>query len=121
MYRIKLKIKQLRKLIRWIPIIWRDRDWDYYFVYEILKQKLIDTEKYIRKDGLHVFNEHDADSIKTAIEMIEKVQTEYHLDKYLSEATEWTKEGMDKAAKDHDKARRELFKHLSNNIEKWWD
>ena len=121
MYRIKLKIKQLRKLIRWIPIIWRERDWDYYFVYEILKQKLIDTEKYIRKDGLHVFNEHDADSIKTAIEMIEKVQTEYHLDKYLSEATEWTKEGMDKAAKDHDKARRELFKHLSNNIEKWWD
>ena len=121
MYRIKFKIKQLRKLIRWIPIIWKDRDWDYYFVYEILKQKLIDTEKYIRKDGLHVFNEHDADSIKTAIEMIEKVQTEYHLDKYLSEATEWTKEGMDKAAKDHDKARRELFKHLNNNIEKWWD
>ena len=121
MYRIKNKIRQFRKLIRWIPIIWRDRDWDYYFVYEILKQKLVDTEKYIRKDGLHVFNEHDADSIKTAIEMIEKVQTEYHLDKYLSEATEWTTEGMDKATKDHDKARRELFKHLNNNIEKWWD
>ena len=73
MYKIKLKIKQLRKLIRWIPIIWRDRDWDYYFVYEILKQKLIDTEKYIRKDCLHVFNEHDSDSIKTSIEMIENV------------------------------------------------
>jgi hypothetical protein len=121
MYKIKQKIKQLRKLIRWVPIIWKDRDWDYYFVYEILKQKLIDTEVYIRKDGLHVFNEHDADSILKAIEMIEKVQTEYHLDKYLSEATEWTTEGMDKAAKDHNKARRELFRYLSNNIEKWWD
>jgi hypothetical protein len=121
MYRIKQKIKQLRKLIRWIPIIWKDRDWDYYFVYEILKQKLIDTEVYIRKDGLHVFNEHDADSILKAIDLIEKVQTEYHLDKYLSEATEWTTEGMDKAAKDHNKAKRELFKYLSNNIEKWWD
>ena len=54
-------------------------------------------------------------------ELIEKVQTEYHIDKYLSEATEWSAEGIDKAAKDHDKARRELFKHLSNNIEKWWD
>ena len=121
MYKIKQKIKQLRKLIRWVPIIWKDRDWDYYFVYEILKQKLIDTEVYIRKDGLHVFNEHDADSILKAIEMIEKVQTEYHLDKYLSEATEWNTEGMDKAAKDHNKAKRELFKYLSNNIEKWWD
>ena len=121
MYKIRIKIRQIRKLIRWVPIIWKDRDWDYYFVYEILKQKLIDTEKYIRKDGLHVFNEHDADSIKTAIEMIEKVQTEYHLDKHLSEATEWTKEGMDKAVKDHDKARKELFNYLNNNIEKWWD
>ena len=121
MYKIKNKIRQIRKILRWIPILWRDRDWDYYFVYEILKQKLIDTEAYIRKDGLHVFNEHDADSIKTAIEMIEKVQTEYHLDKYLSEATEWTKEGISKSTKDHDKARKELFNYLNNNIEKWWD
>ena len=68
-----------------------------------------------------MFNNKDADSILKAIEMIDKVQTEYHLDKYLSEATEWTTEGMNKAAKDHDKARRELFKHLNNNIEKWWD
>ena len=121
MWRIKNKIRQIRKLIRWIPIIWRDRDWDYYFVYEILKQKLIDTEQYIRKDGVHIFNNQDADSILKAIELIDKVQTEYHLDKYLSETTEWTTEGMNKAAKDHDKARRELFKHLNNNIEKWWD
>ena len=121
MYKIKNKIRQIRKVLRWIPILWKDRDWDYYFIYEILKQKLIDTEAYIRKDGLHVFNEHDADNIKTAIEMIEKVQTEYHLDKYMSEATEWTNEGINKATKDHNKAKRELFKYLNNNIEKWWD
>jgi len=121
MYKIKLKIMQLRKIIRWIPILWRDRDWDYYFVYEILKQKLIDTEKYIRKDGLHVFNEHDADSIQKAIDMIGKVQTEYFLDKYLSEAKSWDAEGIEKATKDHDNARKELFDYLNNNIEKWWD
>ena len=121
MYKIKNKIRQIRKVLRWIPILWRDRDWDYYFVYEILKQKLIDTEAYIRKDGLHVFNEHDADSIKTAIEMIEKVQTEYHLDKYLAEKQPWSSEGIKQATKDHDKARKELFNFLNNNIEKWWD
>ena len=121
MYKIKSKIRQLRKILRWIPILWRDRDWDYYFVYEILKQKLIDTEKYIRKDGVHMFNDHDADSMLKAIDLISKVQTEYYLDKYLSEATEWTTEGMDKAIKDHDKTRQELFQHLNDNIEKWWD
>ena len=121
MYKIKNKIRQIRKILRWIPILWRDRDWDYYHVYEILKQKLIDTEAYIRKEGVHLYNEVDADNIKTAIEMIEKVQTEYHLDKYMSEATEWTTEGINKATKDHDDARKELFDFLNNNIEKWWD
>jgi hypothetical protein len=28
---------------------------------------------------------------------------------------------MDKAVKDHDKARKELFRYLNDNIEKWWD
>ena len=100
MYKIKNKIKQIRKIIRWIPILWRDRDWDYYHVYEILKQKLIDTESYIRKEGAHLYNEVDADNIKTAIEMIEKVQTEYHLDKYMSEAKSWTTKGINKSTPD---------------------
>ena len=120
MYKIKSIIRQIRKLVRWIPIIWRDRDWDYYFIYEILKQKLIDQEEYIRKDGIHLYNQEDASSIKKAIEMIEIVQTEYHIDKYLTEK-EWTKGGLDKSVKDHDNAKEELFKYLSDNIEKWWD
>jgi hypothetical protein len=111
MYKIKSKIRQIRKLIRWIPILWRDKDWDYYFVYEILKQKLIDTEKYIREEGTHMFNDQDADSMLKAIDLISKVQTEYHLDKYLSEAKEWTTEGIDKAVEEHDTLKRELFQH----------
>lgn len=121
MWRIKNKIRQIRNLIRWAPIIWNDRDWDYYFIYEILKQKLKHTEQYISKYGSHVNADIDAENIRTAIEMIEKVQHEYHVDKYLSEAKEWTTKGMDKAAKDHNKARQELFQFLNNNIEKWWD
>jgi hypothetical protein len=120
MYRIKNKIRQIRKLIRWIPIIWRDRDWDYYFTYEILKQKLIDTEKYIRRDGVHFYNNRDADDILKAIDMIEKVQNEYHLDKYLT-SWDWDSKDMHQAVDDHDKARQELFQHLSDNIETWWD
>jgi len=53
--------------------------------------------------------------------MIEMVQHEYYLDKYLSEAESWEDVGMAKSIEDHDKARQELFQYLSDNIEKWWD
>ena len=121
MWKIKEYIRKIKNLIRWAPIIWRDHDWDYHFIYEILKHKLIFTEEFIREKGVHMFNTEDADSILKAIDLINKVQNEYHLDKYLSEATEWTTEGIDKAVEEHDKVKQELFQHLNDNIEKWWD
>jgi len=121
MYKIKQFFKRLHNLYRWTPIIWKDRDWDYYFIYEILKQKLINVEKFTRGEGIHFYNNRDADSILKAIDMIEKVQNEYYLDKYLSETTEWSDKGMNKAIVDHDIAKQELFQYLSDNIEKWWD
>jgi hypothetical protein len=53
--------------------------------------------------------------------LIDKVQNEYYLDKYLSGATKWNKKEIDKAVEDHDTLKQELFQHLNNNIEKWWD
>lgn len=121
MYKIKLFIRNIKRVLRWLPIIWNDRDWDYYYIYEMLKQKLIRVEEYIRKEGVHIYNGEDAASIRKAIEMIDKVQNEYYLDKFLSESQNWDDEGMRKAMEDQDKARQELFEYLNNNIEKWWD
>jgi hypothetical protein len=121
MWKIKEFIRKIKNLIRWTPIIWKDRDWDYYFIYEILKHKLTFTEKFIREKGVHTFNNEDADGILKAIDLINKVQHEYYLDKYLSEATEWNSKEIDKAVEDHDKLKQELFQHLNDNIEKWWD
>jgi hypothetical protein len=121
MYKIKNFIRNIKRVLHWLPIIWNDRDWDYYHIYEMLKQKLIRTERHIREDGLHVYHKVDADEIKKAIKMIEVVQYEYFLDKYLSETNSWEDTGMAKSIEDHDKARHELFQYLSDNIEKWWD
>ena len=120
MFKIKNKIKQLRKLIRWIPIIWKDRDWDHYFIYEILKQKLIDHEQGI-KEGYSADAFKTADKIRTAIRMIEIVQNEEHIEVYLDKNTSYTNEELDNAIDNHDKAKRELFNYLNNNIEEWWD
>jgi hypothetical protein len=121
MYKIKQFIRNIKRVLHWLPIIWNDRDWDYYYIYEILKQKLIATEEYIRKDGIHIYNKADADSIRKAIRLIEVVQHEHFIDTYLSEGDWYNDEGMRKAIEDQDKARQELFEYLNNNIEKWWD
>ena len=31
---------RIKNIIRWIPVLWNDRDWDYHYTFEILKTKL---------------------------------------------------------------------------------
>lgn len=78
MWRIRYFIKSVKNLIRWFPIIWKDRDWDHHFIFEVLKFKLKNQAEYIGKKGNHLSAERDAEIMMTCVRLIEKVQDEYY-------------------------------------------
>jgi hypothetical protein len=67
---IKIGIKNL---INWFPVIWKDRYWDNYFLYEILRFKISDMEKNIRKNGMHLRAEHDANKMKLCVNLLDRL------------------------------------------------
>ena len=119
-WRIRRVIRRTKNLFRWLPVIWRDEQWDYHFIFEILKYKLTIMSEYIRKNGHHTSAEYDADRMMLAVRLIDKVQNEEYIDE-LIDYNNLTKEIVDKADAKQAKAKRILFKLLENNIEKWWD
>ena len=60
-------------LIRWFPVIWKDRNWDHYFIYEVLHFKLSQTEKYLRKYGHHLNAERDAYNIQVCVNLLKRL------------------------------------------------
>jgi len=78
MYRIKQFFRRIRNLYRWFPIIWKDQDWDHYYIFEVLKFKLKNQAKYISKRGNHLSAKRDAEIMMTCVRLIEKVQDEYY-------------------------------------------
>ena len=42
----------IRNLIDWLPVIWRDRDWDWIFLIRILRLKLSRMERFFEKDAM---------------------------------------------------------------------
>ena len=78
----------IKNVIRWFPIIWNDRDWDYYFLYIILHTKLSHMEKYIRKHGHHIGCERDADNIKVAVSLLDRLIKDDHLDNAMKQHRE---------------------------------
>lgn len=120
MWRIRKFFKSVNSLIRWFPIIWNDRDWDHYYIFELLKHKLIFMSDTIRKKGNHTLAEYDADRMMLCVRLIEKVQTESYMEELIND-DDITIEKIRAGQKKHDKAKRILFKLLDNYIERWWD
>ena len=118
--RFKDEIRQfsigVRNIIKWIPVLYKDRDWDFYFVYVMLQKKLEFTEKAIRNSSLQN-SEFYGNKIRTAIRLIEIVREEKYLDDVLKEG-DW--DNIRKAIIKQDKAKKLLFNYLQHYIEQWW-
>jgi hypothetical protein len=77
-------------LFRWLPVIWKDRNWDHVFIYKILRKKLDLQEKHIRKYGHHVDNEKDADKIRVCVLLLDRLlKDEYYDNVYRNFHKKW--------------------------------
>lgn len=84
MYKIKQFFKRIYNLYRWFPIIWKDQDWDDYYIFEILKFKLKNQAEYIGYHNRHLSAKRDAEIMMLCVRLIEKVQDEYYGTEYFT-------------------------------------
>ena len=173
---IKMGVKNL---IYWFPIIWKDRNWDSHYIFEIMKHKLSGQADYIGRRDLHTRAQEDASKMRLCVKLMGLVQDEfysieyadYHKTKhwfedisekpgYSSWESRLLEENFDDYFKkypliykrvingegifslddhdnvstdkkqriamnighiNHDRAKKLLFKIMSDNIERWWD
>jgi len=75
--------RSIKNLIRWFPVIWKDRDWDDHFIWEILKFKLKNQAKYIGDRDIHTSAKYDAQRMMLCVRLIDKIQEEYYSMEYM--------------------------------------
>ena len=117
---LRRTIRKIKNIIRWLPVLWKDSDWDYYYIFEILKTKLKFQSEHFRKFGYHESSERDAEKMALCTRLIDKVQNESYMDELINK-DDFTAKDIDNALHKHDKAKRILFKLLEQNIEQWWN
>lgn len=159
--------RRVKNVLRWLPIIWKDRDWDDSYITEILIKKLEFTRDfYLSGKAYSAEAEKIADEIKEAIDRLhmtrdswefyedlameqlqqkwgltsfsfepyeydengdvltyemksktEKVNTEEEEEQYNKEF----KEASKIAHKQYMKDKKDAYKFIAKNIDKWWD
>jgi hypothetical protein len=75
-------INSIKNLIRWFPIIWRDKDYDDSFIWEILKFKIRNQADYIGTKDRYVGAKRDTEIMMLCYRLIDDVQHEHYQSEY---------------------------------------
>jgi hypothetical protein len=93
-YKIKQWPRQIRQGIKslwiWFPVIWKDRQWDHIYIYQVFRHKLHLTEQLIRYHGHHLNHIQDADKIKKCVLLLDRlIEDEYHENVFKPHYKKW--------------------------------
>ena len=72
----------VKNIVYWLPIIWKDRNWDHRYIYTILQHKLKAQSKYIGERDIHTRAKRDAEVMMTCVRLIDKVGEEFYSSEY---------------------------------------
>lgn len=123
----------VQNIIYYLPVIWKDRDWDNEYILDLLNHKLKKNEKNLRKYSIAVDSDKTADEILNIIELIKLYpDITFKMDpdnKYLNyienmkdkdEQKYWFKKYYTSIFETEDECYKLIFKSLGENSQKWW-
>ena len=141
-WRWRLISRRINKLVRWLPIIWNDYDWDQCYFYIILERKLRDMELYFLNADLPALDTPAQQKrIKVCRILAERMTSGYYSDQSIKEIekaipTFFKRSFTDKLTSAEAKvfmriserwATKEkvendlLFAQIAKHINRWWD
>ena len=120
---------------KWFPILVEDRQYDYIYLYEVIRHKLVlMLELFSSEKASTLYVLKDVYEINYCIYLLDRLiaddymtqeATDYYVGKLNNTSKEpepavvkqWFKDEIEAKNKD----RKELFNRLENHIEGWWD
>ena len=132
MWRIREFKRGILNIISWLPVIWRDRDWDSGYIEYLLLFKIRKIRKY-KKRHFSVGYENDIKWMKKCEYLLTMLKDAKYWDdeydsKYISKNMLENIPFYDRCVEKHmcndlweTKARRLFWKIFIAQYEKWWD
>lgn len=75
---------RIKRLIRYVPVIWNSGDFDYRYATELFRMKLEDLATFMESDkAWSATAKQDARRIRTAIQLLENVYSEKYATEYF--------------------------------------
>jgi hypothetical protein len=76
-------IQGVKNLWKWFPTIWKDRDYDGHYIYELLRVKIEHQAKYIGDRNIHTEAKRDAERMRLVARLIKLQQDDFYDMEYM--------------------------------------
>jgi len=110
----------ISNLIKWFPLIWKDRDFDHGYLYDILYFKLGEMQKFFESD-----NAWSADAKEYAKQIKECRKLLYRIMNESIQDENWDGDNFTRSLNEIaelEKEEKKLFWNMMcDNIDGWWD
>jgi hypothetical protein len=89
------KNRKLKRLIKYVPVIWNSEDFDYRYALELFEMKLEDMAVFMESDkAWSVDSKQEAKRIRMVLRLMEKVYDEDYAVEYLKKLEDIYGEGI---------------------------
>lgn len=82
-WRLRYFLKGIKNIIRWMPTLYKDKDWDDWYIFTILQKKIEFQRKEIIYANRHMEVDRDNRDMTIVLNLIERVKKEYYGSEYL--------------------------------------
>ena len=77
-WRIRYFITGVKNIFRWAPTLYKDKDWDSWYIYNILQKKIEFQRKEIVNANRHSEVHRDNRDMTIALNLLERVKDDYY-------------------------------------------
>lgn len=99
------------RVFQWLPFIWKDRDWDYVFLFKVIQYKIKRMAELQVEYGSSL-NRHE-----TAAEMMQAI----HLLELIEEAEEFPENFDYSKTSEEEAAVKKALEYIAEHYQGWWD
>ena len=82
-WRIRYFLTGCKNIVRWVPTLYKDKDWDEWYIYTILQKKIEFQRKEIIYANRHMQVDRDNRDMTIVLNLIERVKEDYYGTEYL--------------------------------------
>ncbi len=111
----------VRNVVRWFPVVWRDRDFDYSYLLEVMEFKFRSMADSFEKYSMHVGSEQDVRQLRVCAELCKRLREDEYLEKHWDRSTvARSKATMHRVGEIAAQDQKVLGRMIGRHLRRWW-